>query len=390
MAVYTYAGRYGPENVIDQSTGRPIPGAAVEVFLRGTSNRASLYLDRTKALSQVNPTATDARGNLTFFADPGEYDILVNGATLPVTVPIDPAEAAQDVNTGTSAADVLLGMKVQGDSFNRFEATAAGVLQWGSGAAAPDVKFERHIEGSVRLVLPFTSTFAFTQGAGLKIVNTNNTGDHMLWLSCLGGTLKYQELGGLEVTGGSGFGLPESGAVGLFQAGTPPTKGLIIRGAAAQTANLQQWQNSAGSLLAALLAGGSLRVRGNDDVTGPPGLDVEGAWIRIGDGVSGSGIFPNGLGIKFHDAGISHASIKFQNQGGGTARGFEFGPSLNTSDLTLDSIALAIRTEDVGIADTQTALLVRRNVGGAFSLQRVSMGAVDSGGVGFKLLRVAN
>lgn len=42
------------------------------------------------------------------------------------------------------------------------------------------------------------------------------------------------------------------------------------------------------------------------------------------------------------------------------------------------------------IADTETALLVRRNVGGAFSLQRVSMGAADSGGSGFKVLRVAN
>lgn len=41
-------------------------------------------------------------------------------------------------------------------------------------------------------------------------------------------------------------------------------------------------------------------------------------------------------------------------------------------------------------ADTEIALLVRRNVGGTLSLQRVSMGAVDSGGVGFKVLRVPN
>lgn len=42
------------------------------------------------------------------------------------------------------------------------------------------------------------------------------------------------------------------------------------------------------------------------------------------------------------------------------------------------------------IADTETALLVRRNVGGTFSLVRVSMGATDSGGSGFKVLRVPN
>jgi hypothetical protein len=41
-------------------------------------------------------------------------------------------------------------------------------------------------------------------------------------------------------------------------------------------------------------------------------------------------------------------------------------------------------------ADGETALLLRRNVGGTLSLQRVSMGAVDSGGTGFKVLRVPN
>jgi hypothetical protein len=41
-------------------------------------------------------------------------------------------------------------------------------------------------------------------------------------------------------------------------------------------------------------------------------------------------------------------------------------------------------------ADAETALLVRRNLGGVFSLQRVSVGATDSGGAGFKVLRIPN
>lgn len=47
-------------------------------------------------------------------------------------------------------------------------------------------------------------------------------------------------------------------------------------------------------------------------------------------------------------------------------------------------------TTDAGIADANTALLIRRNVGGTYTLQQVSMGAVDSGGAGFKVLRVPN
>lgn len=42
------------------------------------------------------------------------------------------------------------------------------------------------------------------------------------------------------------------------------------------------------------------------------------------------------------------------------------------------------------IADGETALLVRRNVGGSLTLQRVSMGAADSGGSGYRVLRVLN
>jgi len=41
-------------------------------------------------------------------------------------------------------------------------------------------------------------------------------------------------------------------------------------------------------------------------------------------------------------------------------------------------------------ADGEVALLVRRNVGGVFSVQRVSMGVADSGGTGFRVLRIAN
>lgn len=41
-------------------------------------------------------------------------------------------------------------------------------------------------------------------------------------------------------------------------------------------------------------------------------------------------------------------------------------------------------------ADTETTLLLRRNVGGTLTLQRVSMAAADSCGAGFKCLRVPN
>lgn len=54
-----------------------------------------------------------------------------------------------------------------------------------------------------------------------------------------------------------------------------------------------------------------------------------------------------------------------------------------------DGECLELATE-ANTADTETCLLIRRNLGGTFSMQRVSMGASDSGGAGYRVLRVPN
>ena len=68
--------------------------------------------------------------------------------------------------------------------------------------------------------------------------------------------------GGLSVTGGNGL---EVGGTGLnygrlsINTFTTTTVGAVIRGAASQTADLQQWQNSAGTVLALVQAGGNIK-----------------------------------------------------------------------------------------------------------------------------------
>lgn len=159
----------------------------------------------------------------------------------------------------------------------------------------------------------------------------------------------------------------------------------------------------------------------------------------------GSGSISDSVGLQIY-SGSPDYKIAFDNQGGGTgwitynvdlaasthAHVFSFGDisagtyskvfavrgdghiglnaggkfflDINASTAAFGNTSIRERTADVvtieiggndafelsAPADTETALLVRRNVGGAFSLQRVSMGAVDSGGAGYKLLRVPN
>jgi hypothetical protein len=94
-------------------------------------------------------------------------------------------------------------------------------------------------------------------------------------------------------------------------------------------------------------------------------------WLGFGHGTSGADSNDRvrfGVDIKLGGAGRA-----FVSTGAGGAQ--------------VDSLQVM---DDSTIADTETALLVRRNLGGTITLERISMGATDSGGAGFRLLRVPN
>ncbi len=107
---YTYAGMYGAEAVFNGSV-RAAPSDTVLIRLVGTTTAADLYTDRTKAAPAANPVVVNALGNISFFADPGQYDqcIIIDGVPgtpETITVPIDPDEAAQDADVTALTATV--------------------------------------------------------------------------------------------------------------------------------------------------------------------------------------------------------------------------------------------------------------------------------------------
>jgi hypothetical protein len=91
-----HAGQYGPEPALDPA-GQLLKSSSVPVYQVGTTTLAVIYTDRMKTAHAANPTLTSTIGNLTFYADPGDYDIVLNGVRLTVTVFTDP----DDVATGT-------------------------------------------------------------------------------------------------------------------------------------------------------------------------------------------------------------------------------------------------------------------------------------------------
>lgn len=63
--------------------------------------------------------------------------------------------------------------------------------------------------------------------------------------------------------------------------------GIVIKGNASQTANLQEWQNSSGSILSSIKSDGSMTI--GSSATAAYGLDVYTGAIRIWNGITGAG-----------------------------------------------------------------------------------------------------
>ncbi len=120
--------------------------------------------------------------------------------------------------------------------------------------------------------------------------------------------------------------------------------GILVRAFAGQTANLFLAQNSGGGTIANVTKDGFYGA--SDGAFGGPGYSF----------------------VLDTDTGM-------------------FRSAADTLDFAIGGV---IGAEFSAPADTETAMLVRRNVGGSFTLQRVSMGVADSGGSGFKVLRVPN
>lgn len=75
-----YAGFWGPEAVLWSTSGTPVRDTPVTVLAAATLLPTTLYVDEQKSATVANPTKTDSRGNLSFFAVPGEYYLRWNGA----------------------------------------------------------------------------------------------------------------------------------------------------------------------------------------------------------------------------------------------------------------------------------------------------------------------
>lgn len=103
--VTDHAGLWGPDNIVFGRGSTPVVDKPFRVLVAGTDTLAQLYTDRDRTDTASNPGSTGPLGNVSFYADPGYYDLVVGETTLTVLVPLDPADGGSTGGGGGDPVD---------------------------------------------------------------------------------------------------------------------------------------------------------------------------------------------------------------------------------------------------------------------------------------------
>ena len=102
------------QDVILNSNGQPVSGAAVVVRATGTSTAAAtIYGTNTGTSTRANPLTADSNGRFWFYGTNGRYDLVVSGSYITTTTAADvmledvPLTNLAELSTASSARDNL-------------------------------------------------------------------------------------------------------------------------------------------------------------------------------------------------------------------------------------------------------------------------------------------
>lgn len=101
---YRFAGQWS-DSMENTLSGVPYRSTQFTVFQSDGVTAATLYTDRTKALTAANPATTDIYGNAVIYADPGLYVINMLGVAFAIEIRPDPSET----HVNGSAAEIIAG-----------------------------------------------------------------------------------------------------------------------------------------------------------------------------------------------------------------------------------------------------------------------------------------
>lgn len=267
---FPFAGLYSDD--LRSAYNRLLPNLPITVYIHGGTTLASLYTNRSKTTPVSNPTASDTFGNLTFYADPGLYDITADGETF-VTVATVPD--AGDIGGGGGS----LAIQVNGAPIG--------------GATTLNVQAGSNVTVSGSVVGGTVSLTVSSSGGGGSGTPNVGAGFHLFDVTTFGAVADNTTdcKAAFQNAFAALFASNAPGAVWVPWAAQPYriilTAGDVTQGTAQQFANikvpLRQHSSSVGTIVWGLVGGQGVNVVGRQfpgiGQTTPQGLG--GAVIRL-------------------------------------------------------------------------------------------------------------
>jgi hypothetical protein len=331
------------------------------LFVDTTNNRLGVGTASPQKVLHVS-SATDATirlertgGSATTFDISAGNSRLALGAGITITsnaLGINQQSASGNLHVNTSSASTI------GEIIQGFASQTANLSQWRNSANA--ILSVMTSDGRLGL-----GTSTVTTGFGLEVRDrgllvNNSTGDGQMSIangfgqglristngSSAGGSLQNYDGSATALTWSNGnvsIGTTSNlGRLGVVNS-VPGTVASAIRGATSQTADLTQWQNSAGTVLA--------KIASNGDITGSSYLTVGlGALINSGTG---------GVSIGYHTSG------GFDFGSAGTINWWSSGVGAGSKDIGMSRSSagvLKVTNGSSGFGDLSTGRLISDNV----------------------------
>jgi len=184
------------------------------------------------------------------------------------------------------------------------------------------------------------------------------------WQNSAGTVLASVSSGGNLFAGDISVGNSSAYGVGSFGTGSNSTQqlliangaagriGLTVKGAASQTANLQEWQNSGGTIIARVSSDGSINTSGASGIYSTYGFSAAGG-LSIGNGVSAIYVHSTyGMGITSASGNVTDPTLvvklgsinqtgnlqEWQNSAGTVLSSISSSGNLSTKGLSVSSV----------------------------------------------------
>ena len=244
-------------------------GTAVYATTSGTAVTISGSITQSQVTSLVTDLANRAKLDTANAFTVGGH-VITNAATavVPLVLKGAASQTASVLALQNSAGSITANFTAPVNNVNR--------LNLGGTDLSATFGITVHASGGVGQVIrgaasQSASLQEWQNSAGTVLAKVGSTGDI---------TAGYAYLSGLRDTAGTGPYINTTTTNVLLNARTATNKGLVIQGAASQSANLQEWQDSFGNVHSGILSTGFLFLGGSSSAGGQLGITAEAATNR--------------------------------------------------------------------------------------------------------------